>query len=635
MRRAPILLLQILLTLYHVVTVNSQSPPPNSADFLHGYEWGLQGPYPQQFYRSFRLGSPFAYVVHQDEKCDTGYTFFSPRGSKVFAPGPLIIDSKGELVWREARYGQSTDLKVQQYRGESYLTFWTGTDTGTFGNGSYVMLDSSYQLYKRITPVGYPGGDLHEFKITSNGTAMMTIYHPIQADLSMFGVPGQGWIFDSIFQEIDLDTRELIFEWRASEHFEIRDTFHSIAAEERRQDASGKPITNVGRSPEIGWDYFHINSIDKDEKTGNYYISSRYYHTVACISPNGDVLWRLGGKKNDFKDLSDGAATNFSFQHQAIMHENNMLSLFDNGLYDRWAKNAEYSRGMVISLDLDRMTATLVQEYIHPDHRLLASQGSMQILSPSGHALIGWGHAPAYTEFDNEGNILCDVEFVPAMFWNTGWTKNYRIFRTSDWVGTPVTQPDVYLRPRDGRVYVSWNGATEVETWTLQGLEDESKGYFSDLSSTRKERFEESIAITDDMPPFLRVAAVHRNGTILSYTEVLDRRVGNAPPDPPSPVVMVWQMISVIAFPVLAVFLVFCLWKMRRLIFAAAAAAVAAVVLRLRHRRSSGRTRRELLDEAEARKPLRTDTDEEGRKDEDYEMDERELSVFNKARRRS
>ena len=632
MNRALFLFLQVLLVLSCVYPVGSQPPstPEKAGGLLPGYEYGLQGPYPQQFYESFPLSAPIAYVVRQDERCDTGYTFFSPRGSRVRGPGPLIIDSKGELVWREPRYGQATDLKVQQYRGASYLTFWTGTDTGTFGNGSYVMLDSSYELYKRITPTGHAGGDLHEFKITSTGTALMTIFEPIPADLRPFGVGGEGWIFDSIFQEADIETGEIIFEWRASEHFEIQDTFHTVAAEERRKDGSGNPITSVGRSPEVAWDYFHVNSIDMDENTGNYYISSRYFHTVACIGPTGDVLWQLGGKKSSFEDLSDGGATNFSFQHDARMHENNILSLFDNGEYDYWSKNAEYSRGITISLDLEQMTATLIQEYIHPDHRLLASQGSMQVLSPSGHALVGWGHAPAYTEFDSEGNVLCDVEFVPAMFWNNGWTKNYRMFRSASWVGTPTAPPDVYLRPRDGRVYVSWNGATEVQTWILQGREDKSEGAFADLSSVAKERFEEFLEITDDMPLYLRVSAVDRDGQVLGSTTVLDRRVGNAPPEAPSPGAMALNMMIFVAPFVTATVLAWCLWKLRKLI----AAAILMLVRQSRQRKSSSKTTKVRLDEAEARKALRSDADEEGADDEDYELNEHELGGFRKGKRR-
>ncbi|KAH0837053.1 hypothetical protein AYO21_04518 [Fonsecaea monophora] len=452
------------------------------------------------------------------------------------------MDSHGELVWVEDKYGQAMDFKVQQYRGQNYLTFWTGSDTGTFGTGFYLMLDSSYQVYKRVKPTAGLGGDLHEFSITRDGTALMTVYEPTSANLSTFGISGQGWIYDSIFQEIDIETGEVVFEWRASQHYDIEDTFHTIEAEARRPDSSGHEIAHIGESPHTAWDFFHINSVDKDEESGNYYVSSRYMHTVTCINPHGDILWILGGKKNQFTDLSMGRATNFSFQHHARMHENNILTLFDNGKYDSRSKNAEYSRGLVILLDLEKMTASIVREYVHPDHRLVGSQGSVQLLSGSDQALVGWGYVPAFTEFDVHGKVLCDVHIAPSIFWGFGWVKSYRAFRSSSWVGMPSTPPSVYLRPRDKRVYVSWNGATEVDIWVLQGrveVETEIQAgvnatgddTFQDLTYVRKEKFETSFPVKADMPRYLRVAAVDRQGHVLGYTEVVDRRVGNAPSD--------------------------------------------------------------------------------------------------------
>ncbi|EXJ90318.1 hypothetical protein A1O1_03417 [Capronia coronata CBS 617.96] len=535
-----------LLTLALIVspTISVRTAPPDYGGLTSKlYDWGMRGLVPRQTYHSFRLKAPQLNYAQWDERCDDGYSLISPRGHHVPHPGPIIMDSGGELVWMEDKYGQAMDFKVQQYRGRDYLTFWTGTDSGTFGTGSYVMLDSNYKLYKRVSPAHGRSGDLHEFKITENGTALMTIYEPTPADLSSFGIVSQGWIYDSLFQEIDLETGELIFEWRASEHYRIDETFHSIEAETRRPDSSGNRVASIGTRRDAAWDFFHINSVDQDDR-GNYYVSSRYMHTVTCISPTGDIRWILGGKRNQFTDLSDGAATSFSFQHHATMHENNTLTIFDNGKYDANSKNAKYSRGLIITLDTENMTATLVQDFVHPDHLLVGSQGSIQLLPDSGHALVGWGYAPAYTEFDADGTVLCDVHIAPKIVFGFGWVKNYRTFRSSSWTGKPTTSPDVFLRPRDEVLYVSWNGATEVDRWLLQGREtvksadsdsdsDDEGELFVDLSSTKKQGFESSVDIDSDMPTYIRVVAVDRNGNVLGYSQVLNRDVGNAPREIP------------------------------------------------------------------------------------------------------
>jgi hypothetical protein len=151
--------------------------------------------------------------------------------------------------------------------------------------------------------VGKFYGDLHEFKITENDTALVTIYDTIPANLSSIGGPELGWLLDGVFQEIDIATGQLIFEWRASEHLPISSTFMEI--------------DDHGQSEGDPFDYFHINSVDKDT-WGNYLISARHTHTVSNIdSTTGALLWTLGGRVNEFTDLSDGAVTNFSWQHDA------------------------------------------------------------------------------------------------------------------------------------------------------------------------------------------------------------------------------------------------------------------------------------------------------------------------------
>lgn len=114
----------------------------------------------------------------------------------------------------------------------------------------------------------------------------MTTYEKIPADLSSLNGPAAGWIYDGIVQEIDIGTGSLIFEWRASDHYQVSDTF--------------LPINGKGRTSDTAFDFFHINSVDKDPQ-GNYYISARHTHTVTCINSTGDVLWTLGGRSNNYR----------------------------------------------------------------------------------------------------------------------------------------------------------------------------------------------------------------------------------------------------------------------------------------------------------------------------------------------
>ncbi len=48
--------------------------------------------------------------------------------------------------------------------------------------------------------------DLHEFQITPQGTALITVYDAIECNLSSVGGPRDGAVADTLLQEIDLKT---------------------------------------------------------------------------------------------------------------------------------------------------------------------------------------------------------------------------------------------------------------------------------------------------------------------------------------------------------------------------------------------------------------------------------------------
>jgi hypothetical protein len=78
-------------------------------------------------------------------------------------------------------------------------------------------------------------------------------------------------------------------------------------------------------------------------------------------------------------------------------------------------------------------------------------------LLANGDVFVGWGGAPYVTEFDRNGAIVFDARLPHG-------GQSYRAFRFP-WVGHPSDRPSVGARA--GRLYASWNGATEVESWQL------------------------------------------------------------------------------------------------------------------------------------------------------------------------
>lgn len=493
------------------------------------YDWGFYGLYPRTWFNSFGLAEPRLNFLKWEEQCTDGLYLLSPRGSYVSVPGPVIMDGRGNMVWRaDDRFGDAegiTDFKVQMFNGKPHLTFWAGTNGAhhRFGYGVNYVLDETYQIVKIVTAVETRGhslrADLHEFHITPDNTGLMSVYYPQPIDLSPVGGPVDGWVLDSIFQEVDLNTGELIFEWRASEHIPVETTMRSFVG------------SDLGYTPDTGFDYFHINSVDKDH-LGNYIISARHTHTVTCISPEGETLWVLGGKHNMFKDLSDGRATDFTWQHHARWHGTNTLSLFDNAKSTNGGNKymGDHSRGLILELDTEAMTAKLVHDYYDPKHPKLAeSQGSMQIMD-NGKVIVDYGFFPALTEFSPEGEVICDIRLAPWLIWQAGMVTSYRGFKTDKWVGKPWYAPEVVLRPSESVLYVSWNGATEVDRWVLQGADWEGVGrdVYEDLDIQTKDGFESRFDLSGDYPQYVRIAALDKNGEVLKHTIVMDRYVGNA-----------------------------------------------------------------------------------------------------------
>src|SRR5262249_39231341 len=154
------------------------------------------------------------------------------------------------------------------------LSWWQGkiVPPGYGAEGEDVIVN---QAYKQIATVhgaeGY-SADLHEFRLTKSGTALITSVAPVTAGLSSVGGPRDRAVLDSVVQEIDVRTGSLLWAWHALGHV---------------------PVSASKAKPQAGqpYDYFHINSIQQ-LPNGNLLISARNTWAVYEISrATGHVLW--------------------------------------------------------------------------------------------------------------------------------------------------------------------------------------------------------------------------------------------------------------------------------------------------------------------------------------------------------
>jgi hypothetical protein len=471
-------------------------------------DFAVYGAVPLQEYVSFDLKAPSPWRLLWDKSCEGGHILVGPNGPDIPKSGPVIMDTNGELVWMEAQWNDIMNFNIQTFKDKDYLTFWAGNKQGGVGQGDMLLLDSNYKVAYRIHAVGEgQKGDIHEFRITKDNTALITVFNNTQYDLRNFGLfrPSDGWLTDGMFQEIDIETNELLFEWRAIEHFDPNDTYYF--------DPFG------GYFESHPFDYYHLNSVEKDSK-GNYLCSSRHYHHIIYIEgKTGKVLWELGGRSKDFKDLSHGKATEHKWQHNARWYdeEASILTFMDNGVAGPLHVDAPYSKGTMVQLDLENMTATHLHSYISQGKVRAASQGNLQGIDDD-QILVGWGATAAYSEFNLEGHVLCEVHFAASLlFWFERW-KSYRVYRHFGWVGEPEYPPSAKIQ--GGSLYVSWNGATEVKYFELQGGRD---GEFQAVETKEKTRFEEIFELPDDQDyDQYRIVALDSSRKVMQFSDPVD-----------------------------------------------------------------------------------------------------------------
>lgn len=420
------------------------------------------------------------------------FIFSAPRS--YFASGPsqaglMIVDRRGRLVYfRPIAHGQPFDFNVQSYKGRPVLTSWHGDVMSAHGYGSGEVADSSYRRLRRIRAGDGLMTDLHELVLTSAGTALITAYGSVGADLSRFGGPRNGKVFSGHAQEIDLATGKVLFDWNSLDHVALDESYkHPPSA----HSASG-------------FDYFHINSIAEMDD-GNLLICAR--NTCAIYKVNrstGRVIWRLGGKRSDF-DVAPSAR--FYWQHHARMDGPHTMTVFDNG----GPKKEKQSRGLLLAIDQRAKRVELSKAYVHPAGFMAITKGSMQRL-PDGRVFVGWGDQPYFSEFAPDGKLLMHGEFPFAI-------RSYRAF-LGDWVGRPAEPPRVAARrnPASGYVvYASWNGATEVDRWTILAGADKSS--LHPVGSQPSTGFETAIAVNSTGPHFAAVA-LDGHGKILGRSAV-------------------------------------------------------------------------------------------------------------------
>jgi len=382
--------------------------------------------------------SPYCVSLHRPEGAARAHVLLTPRRMPRPPHGQnaaMIVSPQGRLLWYLPRRERVYDLKMVTYRGRPHLAVHVRTGEA---DGVFELRDARYRVVKRIAFGAPYRTDLHELRLTRQGTAYLGAYRRLR-------MRGVGVVTEYVVREIDLDTGRVLFEWHSLDDVPLARTF-------RPQPRRGT------------WDYFHGNSIEPPVPGDpTVIVSARNTAAVYGIDrASGELRWVLGGKSDDFGIARGG--TRFCAQHAARRLPNGDVTLFDNGGRGNTEAGCprHASRVMRFRLDHERRSARLVRTLSSRrssgagESLLPVGFGNAQML-PSGNMLVSWGTSGFVSEVSPSGAPRFALDLPNA---------SYRAV-AAPWTGRPGGRPALAARRRAGGVdaWASWNGATEITRW--------------------------------------------------------------------------------------------------------------------------------------------------------------------------
>jgi hypothetical protein len=325
--------------------------------------------------RPLPAGLP-AFVVEHEDSPTVSHVLVGVApavGGQAFA---IIIDAKGNPVWYKAFADGVTDFQKQP---DGNYTAWGSTDSTPSSFHEFTSLGEEVAVYRASNMLKT---DPHELRMIGRDYALLGIEFRTM-DLSAYGGSPSAEVEGFVVEY--RRAGQAPFLWNTFDHFMVTD---------------GAPDVSYS-APTV--DPWHGNAIDIDHD-GNLLVSFRDMDEITKIDVRtGGILWRLGGKNNEFTFLND-ELHGFSHQHGVRRLPNGDIILFDNGnLHD-----PPTSRAVEYRLDLANKTAELVWEY-RPDPPLYGfALGFAQRLA-SGNTLVCFGTARRIIEIDPGGRKRWEI----------------------------------------------------------------------------------------------------------------------------------------------------------------------------------------------------------------------------------
>jgi hypothetical protein len=443
---------------------------------------------------------PHYTVVKASPDNGEGYIFVAPFYWTKSTLGSylLILNGQGQIVYYQSVADDLSafDFKVQP---NGLLSYFSQKDS------TYYLMDSHYQVVDTYKAGNGYTADLHDLQILPNGDALLMAYDAETIDMSKVVKDGKtdAKVTGLIIQELD-PSKNVIFEWRSWDHFAFTDSTSNLTQQEV--------------------DLVHGNALALADD-GNLLLSSRNQSEITKINlQTGAVMWRLGGKANQFKFINGQP---FAYQHDVRQLPNGDITVFDN---QGTQQNPAPSHAIEYKIDVANKTATQMWEYTHTPPVFATFMGNTQRLA-DGNTFMDWG-APStadgykwvtMTEVNPDNQTVFELTFDQPYV-------SYRAFRFP-WQGSPDTLPDLAFKADASGITLgySWNGATDVASYNVLG--GSSPQALSQIETKDKTDFETQSHLTNlaQGECYFQVAALDERGKELARSKVISTDPATCP----------------------------------------------------------------------------------------------------------
>ncbi len=306
-----------------------------------------------------------------------GFVMLGMTSTNPLAKGyAVILNREAEPMWYREFPGRMADFQRQP---NGNYTIYTNEDGAT---PHFYEVNTLGEVVAEHDASGELASGPHELRMWDDEMCLFAI-EMREVDLTSIGGRSNA-IVRSTGIEI-YRSGAFAFYW---------DPFEHLAVDEAMPDI---PVNTENVNP------WHGNAIDIDTD-GNLLVSFRNSDMVLKIdSQTGDVLWRFGGKNNEFTITGD-PLNGFSHQHGIRRLDNGNVILFDNGNLH----NPPVSRAVEYRIDESSKTAEMVWEYRHDPDLFGFALGFADRLE-NGNTLINFGTAPRIIEVTEAGEKEWDL----------------------------------------------------------------------------------------------------------------------------------------------------------------------------------------------------------------------------------